>query len=538
MNKFELLEQATCAVVQVDPLSGAEESVGTAWLAMAPRYLLTAGHVVKGMASDTVRVRFLGEESEPAVVKFGPFQDDDLGVDVAVLELQRETPRQPLPMLLVNQPQGDVLVVGYGLPNAQSKGLGTYLREYVRNHQPGSFLLQYTSRELTLKGFSGGPVYSLASDAVVALQTEAAPQAEQVLAMPLSRIPRYWEALTSVARRPSRGLCVVLVPPSRDDRLVEDVIGPALDSLNLEMYLSSVGATTSRDLAKLDRADVVIADASSDDSFVTRELTVAQGLGTPDVVIRSAGSPMSGVHTNVLELDPADPAGARRMLVERLVTTLAVFDAVGELTAANPITSFFGAPLTRVSAANALALGYFKNFVEPVGRLLQRACAGQPVTIVVDGAAVDVDGDDGLRVILQVVLPEHLDWASDKGIRQRLDQHGVLVPAQVGSPFLSRPRSLKALRERAPDGSLVLVDAFPTTMATMVDSINERFAGQDPADRDPELWAAIERKEIDRFGRSLARRIRDDDQDVDDVTLQSVALVTTSRQAFPALDLQ
>lgn len=84
-------------------------------------------------------------------------------------------------------------------------GLGTYLREYVRNHEPGSYLLQYTSRELTMKGFSGGPVFSLASGAVVALQTEAASQADQVLAMPLARIPRYWEGLTAVAQQPSRG---------------------------------------------------------------------------------------------------------------------------------------------------------------------------------------------------------------------------------------------------------------------------------------------------------------------------------------------
>ena len=53
-----------------------------------------------------------------------------------------------------------------------------------------------------------------------------------------------------------------------------------------------------------------------------------------------------------------------------------------------------------------------------------------------------------------------------------------------------------------------------------------------------EMWDAIERKEIDRFGRSLARRIREDPWVFHRVMLQDVCQVTTASETFPDLDLE
>src|SRR6476660_8510198 len=115
MARFELLEQATCAILRTNPATGKDQVVGAAWLAMSPGFLLTAGHLLEGMRSgDTVRVRFPKGKPEIATIKHGPFVNDDLGVDVAILELDQQTFRQPLPMILTRMPEGDVVVTGYG----------------------------------------------------------------------------------------------------------------------------------------------------------------------------------------------------------------------------------------------------------------------------------------------------------------------------------------------------------------------------------------------------------------------------------------
>jgi hypothetical protein len=484
-------------------------------------------------------VQFADEDSRPAKVMFEPTIIDDLGVDVAVLELQDDTDRQPLPIVLIDRPQGDVIVTGYGLANAQSTGFGSYLRPYIRAHHSENFLLQFTSRNLAIQGFSGAPVYSLTSSAVVGLQIEASPKSDQVLAMPLSRIPRYWKDIQSVAAPLNRGLCVFLQQPDTSRRLIEDVIAPALDGIGLELYLSAMGSTTKQDLAKIDRADVIVAEADANDPSVTRELTIAQGLGTPDLLIRvrAATNTDAADPAGPVEVDLADPASARIALVQRLISTLAVFNAVGDLVSTNPITSFFGVPLTRVSAANALALGYFANFVSPVGQLLLDANTGGGATITVDGVPLDPSKYSHIR--LQVVLPERLRWATDRGIRRRVDQIGLLAEATIAAPeLLSRARALKAMRESVETSELVLVDVFPTTMSTMITSIDERFASLDPADRDPHLWEAIERKEIDRFDRALSRRIREESPGLRDLALADIVHVTTARLVFPGVALE
>jgi hypothetical protein len=534
MDKMELLAQGTCAIVRPATDSTPQETVGTAWLAMAPRYLLTAGHVVAG--DSVVTVQFSDEDSRLATVLFEPMIIDDLGVDVAVLELQDDTDRQPLPIVLIDRPQGDVIVTGYGLANAQSTGFGSYLRPYIRAHRSENFLLQFTSRNLAIQGFSGAPVYSLTSNAVIGLQIEASPKTDQVLAMPLSRIPRYWTDIQSVAAPLNRGLCVFLQQPHTSKALIQDVIVPAVDSIGLELYRSAIGGTTKQDLAKIDRADVIVAEVDADDPSVTRELTIAQGLGTPDLLVRVRdGTPHADADPDgPVDVDLAEPAAARAALVQRLISTLAVFNAVGDLVATNPITRFFGVPLTRVSAANALAIGYFANFVSPVGELLLDAHAGRQITITVDGVPLDLSRYSHIR--LQVVLPERLRWATDRGIRRRVDHLGLLADATIAAPeLLSRARSLKALRESVEPPELVLVDIFPTTMSTMITSIDERFESLDPADRDPHLWETIERKEIDRFDRALSRRIREVPPGLRDLALADIVHVTTARLTFPGV---
>jgi len=117
-----------------------------------------------------------------------------------------------------------------------------------------------------------------------------------------------------------------------------------------------------------------------------------------------------------------------------------------------------------------------------------------------------------------------------------VDHLGLLADATIAAPErLSRERVLKAMRASVETRELVLVDAFPTTMSTMITSIDERFASLDPADRDPQLWEAIERKEIDRFDRALSRRIREEPPGLRDLALADIVHVTTTRLLFPGV---
>ena len=539
MDDFQRLQQATCAVIGLSA-EGSDIVLGTAWLARSPGTLMTAAHVVENIAGK-IRVQFPGSPVERASIKAGPVYDQPRGVDVAVLELDQPSrpDRTPLPMLLVNNPHGDVVVCGYGtnLPDAQSFGYGEVLRPYIRDNTPTSFLLQYRSRELTFEGFSGGAVFSLSARAVVGLQTEASEQSEQVLAMPLSRIPEYWQELLTVAEYGRRGLCVVLVPRDSDALLLEGVIKPALLDLQLEAYVSATGASSAQDLAKLDQANIVVADVTMDDSFVTRELTIAHGLGTPDIIVRSR--PTSGnesadpAYPNVLVLDATEPLAAKVLLKQRTLESLALYDAVGELVAENPITSFFGAPLTQVSAANALALGYFINFVAPVGHTLCRAPTSSDVVIKVEDQPISVQTFESLE--LWIVLPRVLNWSMDSGskLRRALNASKVQV-ASVYAPGLSRERRLSVLRGWEHDKRLVLLDIFPTTMASLIDSINERFRSEN--DWGGERWRAIERKEIDRFSRGVVRRIRADVYDATELQLSEICTVLSYSEAFPEIE--
>jgi hypothetical protein len=277
----------------------------------------------------------------------------------------------------------------------------------------------------------------------------------------------------------------------------------------------------------------VIADATDDDQNVTYELTVAQGIGTPDVVFVEPGRQRPNMPFTAVELDLRDPARARETLTARLLAVRAVFEALGETATSNPITDFFRAPLTQVSAANALSLGYYLNFVRPVGRELLAAAAGIPTRISVGGA--DLDADTTARVSLTVVVPDRLLQANDGYIDRHIRVAGRAVPAEVHGRGWSRPRTMMALPQPDEGGVTHLLDVFPTTTATLIEAIDQRLGITDPAKRSVSAWPAIERKEIDRFASGLVRRIRNDGFDLGGRTLRDVCTVAGAAAVFPGL---
>jgi hypothetical protein len=532
----DLLAQATCAVRAG---SGADhgEAVGTAWLAKDDGHLLTAGHVVTNMArAGEVWVRFPDtDHDERATFAIDPVHDKRAALDFAVLKLDDPNRRTPLPFTLVSKAEGPVRARGYGanLPRAQSGGQGTLLGNYLREGSSSTYLFQYLTNNLSVGGFSGAAVHSDVAQAVIGLQVEEE-GGRSALAMPLARIADHWADLISAATRPTRGLCVLLQPEAASDEardiVRERIIRPVLESLNLALYVSELGGTLSEDMRQLELADVVIADVSHADPSVIYELTVAQGLGTPDVVvIDRAASAERGSLFQLVELDLADVAASRRVVEQRLVAVRSIVEALGAVDTTNPLTSFFKAPLTQISAANALALGYEMNFVRPVGHaLLDLLAAGGASVITVDGHRLDPEWLTD--VTLTVVLPESLTWADDDYIDRTLGRTGQVLGAVVSQPDWSRPRSLKCLplEEGRP---VRLVDVYPTTLATMSEAIDERL-GLDPGKRFLPVWKDLERKEIDRFHSKLVRRIRSDATRVRGRGLTDVVVVARAAAVF------
>lgn len=540
MDIDSLLSQATCAVLDGSSRDGGGNVVGTAWLAKDSGHLLTAGHVVKKLSNKDVWVRFPDDEHNLlASCVIEPVHEKSLALDFAILKLNEDTSRQPLPFTLVSSVEGSIRARGYGsnLPQSQHSGTGQLLGAYKRDNSSSKFLFQYESRTLAVEGFSGAAVYSDTTRAVVGLQVEQE-RGETAFAMPMARITDYWGDLLSAALKPRRGLAVLLIPESRTkeskDKLIDEIILPVLDELNLELYTSLPGRATGNDLAKLDRADVVIADVSHGDANVVYELTVAHGIGTPDVIFADSHL-ISGLNqlpfSQIMPLDLEDVANARKNLERRLVSVRAIFEALGEPDSSNPITEFYSAPLTQISVANALAIGYEVNFVRPVGTALLEALAGLDCRITVGGHVLDAAQVQ--RLSLTVVLPEHLSWADDDFIHTNLQKPNLVVPAIVEHPNFSRPRTMKALPLPASSTETIqLLDTFPTTLATMAEAIDQRL-GLSSGHRNLPSWRAVEAKEIDRFGSRLRQRINIDPLKFRGRRLNDICRVTTTTTTFP-----
>lgn len=540
MEVGELLAQATCAV-----LAGpGGRTIGTAWLGTDDGHLLTAGHVVAPLAEqDEVWVRFPDSGAdERATFVVPPVHDKPAARDFAVLRLDRPAGRRPLPFTLVSQADGRVRARGYGdnLRSAQSGGTGylTPAGNYLRTSSSAAYYFQYETTTLAVTGFSGAAVYSDLAGAVIGIQVEAE-GGRQAFAMPLARIVDFWEELVGAAVRPARGRCVLLQPSTSTeaerDIVRERILRPVLEQLNLALYVSEPDGLRGEDLKQLELADVVIADVTHADPEVIYELTVAQGLGTPDVVIkdRAVDGPV-GQLFEVLDLDLDDVEASRRVVEQRLLTVRSIFEALGENPSTNPMTSFFKAPLTQITVANALATGYARNFVLPVAEALLEISSGRgPGGVSVDG--IELSSDRLRDATLTVVVPKRLAWCGDDFIDLEMVQSGRVVPATVTHPDFARPRSMTCLP--LVEGEPVrLLDVFPTTLATVAESIDERL-DVGPQGRSGAHWIALERKEIDRFQSQLVKRIRaGGDRRVGSRYLRDVVSVSSSEATFPGLD--
>jgi hypothetical protein len=176
-----------------------------------------------------------------------------------------------------------------------------------------------------------------------------------------------------------------------------------------------------------------------------------------------------------------------KVMKKAIENALAIRDA-GDMYQ-NPLTDFFGVPLSSFSSAYALARGYYYNLIKPAVKGLQ---SGQVV-----GSAFSPERYSSKS--LEVIIPDDLRRASTATVERIVTEHKAISPVTVEAE--GRKRTLYEWANQ-PKKQFRWMD-IPTTMALLRDTVLGRL-GRD-ANPNPNLpeYKEIQQDEIDQFQRAL-----------------------------------
>ena len=255
----------------------------------------------------------------------------------------------------------------------------------------------------------------------------------------------------------------------------------ALDGFNVEVPDDELGAAIVEDVfAKIDRAELVVADISTRSPNVFYEVAFAHALGLPTILLSVEGADIPFYFRNlrihpVLSFDEPTIADTLRPIFR------AIHRGERPDLTANPLTLFYGAPVVDISAAVGLAAGYFQSFVAMIAE------DGK----VLDARAGELHG-------LAMVLPEKLgtfteDWAA---VRDRLIAAGF-PPVRIDVPRSTADQ--RTISVFVAGGWIV---DLPTTLYTL--SRSQRYRKRHRAGHAVEK---AERSLIDAFQRAMEMEI-------------------------------
>lgn len=282
-----------------------------------------------------------------------------------------------------------------------------------------------------------------------------------------------------------------------------------------------------------DRADLVIANTTGNNPNVLYEIAVLDAMGRSCIPVKvlSHGGAMSG-SSDEKDVIPFDRAAYRyftiyespdrraetdRILSEAINAALRTWEE-GDMFQ-NPLTDFFGVPLSSFSSAYGLARGYFQNLVQPAVRALmsamnaakekhKRGGAVRPIK----GSGFDLSSYSGGT--LDVIIPNNLNQASRTNVEKILANENVLKAFKLKAP--GREITLYEWLPQHPP-TFHWID-IPTTIASLHGTVlgrRGRDANPDPSH--PE-YREIERDEIGQFKRALCGFIhRDLDHELRDI---------------------
>jgi len=269
-------------------------------------------------------------------------------------------------------------------------------------------------------------------------------------------------------------------------------------------------------IKSIDRADLVVADITGNNPNVMYELGISHSLGRPTIVVREDDAEAERTPFDIqayrflpINLSEGAYEQARSLLRET------VYDIDRRIddwqVVKNPVTSFYGVPITNISPAVGLAQGYYYNFLRPLVRNL-----------------IDT-GPDPLRHIYEVSIkggPEPYSYGLDVSARKDLRLH-VIIPDQIelctkdsvdevrrdvlDAAIETTGRPYTCFARKADDG-YVLID-IPTAASVMQFSIKHRLDTLKVNARPgTDEWREIEDEELERFAAELDRLINDEDR--------------------------
>jgi hypothetical protein len=284
--------------------------------------------------------------------------------------------------------------------------------------------------------------------------------------------------------------------------LAHDVVKPLLPQ-GFEVHTPDsrqIGNIMTHVIKACDRAHLVIANTTGNNPNVLYEIAVLDAMGRACIPVKITDDeseakdlmPFDRAQYRCMTISaaPAKRAETDRVLGEAIQEALAIREA-GDMYQ-NPLTDFFGVPLSSFSSAFGLARGYYYSLVKRAAKAL----ADDKVKVI--GSAFKPERYAGKA--LQIIIPDRLEQASFENVKAIVDTGNVIKAVKIEAP--GRPITLyEWVKQGGPD--FIWMD-IPTTMAQLSGTVLGR-RGRD-ANPDPTLpeFHEIELDEIDQFQRAFS----------------------------------
>lgn len=299
--------------------------------------------------------------------------------------------------------------------------------------------------------------------------------------------------------------------------LARDVITPILDDdfIVNTPDIPETGNIMHHVIRACDRADLVVADTTGNNPNVLYEMAILDALGRACIPVKMMDMQLE----NRLERMPFDRAQYRYREIHSFQTEQAIRDLKPFVTEvlrkfennelfSNPLTDFYGVPLSAFSAANGLARGYYKNFLS---RTLTATISSGPAWVV---------GKTVPRI--DCILTGRLDDATPSAVQELVVMNKLFEVELTSNERPGRP--IKAFISGSSD-DFFIVD-IPTCMSQLRTNVIARLGSDRNPRYDSEDFKFLEQDEIHQFRRYLERYQMTDDSDTGRLARNKISIVS------------
>jgi Prokaryotic STING domain len=295
--------------------------------------------------------------------------------------------------------------------------------------------------------------------------------------------------------------------------LAQEVLAPVLDPHQLKVETPDsflVGNIMDQVIKSCDRAPLVVADTTGNNPNVLYEMAILDAMGRACIPIKIRGTaeaardldiatgqsaaqpkdsmPFDRAAYRYFEIDRNNTPEAQEKMKQVVAGALQIRQK-GDLFE-NPVTNFFGVPLSSFSSAYALARGYYYNLLKP---------AVQGIT---DGRILDrtVPDSELATLKLDCVIPDELEKASRRSVEELLRQKKI-------EPIIIKAagREIRLYAWAATAGEPLRLVDIPTTMIALTETVHGRLGKASAKNVQPDSseYKELQEDEVSQFERYL-----------------------------------